>query len=812
MEVVNRLPAPTDPDAQDRLLESQRLLCASCVSEEDCEQAQTLLQQLASPLDEGGFDYYPALLTLASLSATGFEPAIEQDKPKAASLYLQFLAHEKSSELEYDLLEDAATALCNIIREGQSGFGAAEQAQLEELANGKSAGVVPFVATWTRFATHELERQIREANEDPKDKERRVAREAARDAWRKQELASQQKVAEDALARAEELQLEGNDLCRQGQLPGNAKGSILLAQALEIYGSAVDVLSECLAKGLTLVPDEANNVRRRRGTLQSNAAQVCLSRRDWRQAQQLAQAAMEDDPENSKSWFRRARAEIELREWTLAARTIDDALIRSRGRKGDDADANLLELWKLAEEVSKAMPDWKWSSSKPAKRSEEDFEKRLLGHWQYQSGKYEIEISPWGALIFKEENVKIDMMRKSKLSWRGEWEQIPGMYLKMSYDPGCDMVRTEFVPPDDMPEEQKWQGPTVFNAKRMAAPPKGPEPAEEEPPTPAAQEPSPPPRPAPVPPAPPPAPSTPDDAPRALWFSGHDELDGCYELLPEALQNDRPVYSRSEVVSDTSPAASGKLFLWYRGGNWGVTKSLQASSMAAPFLARCGDNLGRSRNPMDVRRPRWHVRKGRNQEDVAPNVSLTVDAPVTSVGKTGYPLGATAAADGDHSPVSTAATDSGSTTEVPADVGPPPASVEISGRVGAHEDVNGTYTLTPSSASGTPVYVHSERRLSLFLTAGYWVLAPELCAVPSALARCPSVAGVRSPLGCREPWEFLKGTNQIGHMVTIDTRTYVKDSAVLLRATRSSDEMPILAEAADAGQNAANDADIDEMD
>jgi len=686
MEVVSRLPAPKDPAALDRLLEAQKILCSSCVSEEDCQQAVILLQELGNPLDEGGFDYFPALLTLASLSATGFEPAIEQDRQKAASLYLQFLAHERSSELAADLLEEAATALCNIVREEKSGLGVAEQRRLEELGNGAGAGVVTSVATWARFSAHELDRQIREASEDPKDREKRLAREAAREAYRSEELVRQRGRCEDALARAEELQLEGNDLCRQGQLPGNAKGSALLAQAFELYGAAVSVLSECLNSGLHLVPEEANNVRRRRGTIQSNTAQVCISLRDWKEAQRQAQAAVEDDPENSKSWFRRARAEIELRDWNSAAQTVDEALKNSRGRKGDDADANMLELWKLAEEVSKALPDFKWSSSKPLpKKGSEDFELRLHGFWEYQGGKFEIKLTKFGALVFEEESVKIDLMKKSKLTWRGDFEMVPGMVLVVSYEPGCDMVKTEFIPPEDCPADQKWKGPTKFTAKRCAAPPKEPEPAEE--PVVAAPTPQ-------LPLAPkvplkigqtverrdrgepwgvglvtslkplqvtgipsdwpngyewhevrlattqvdpePPAPSVPDDAPRILWLSGHDGISGCYELVPEMLQNDRPVYRRIEGLAGALPVPSDDCFLWYRGGNWSVTKTLHASPLAAPFLARCGDASGRSRHPLDVRRPRWFVRRGRGQEDSDPAIRLSAAHP-SSADAAGYP-------------------------------------------------------------------------------------------------------------------------------------------------------------------------------
>lgn len=39
---------------------------------------------ITQPLQEGGFGYSPALLTLASLYETGYEPAIQQDAGQAA--------------------------------------------------------------------------------------------------------------------------------------------------------------------------------------------------------------------------------------------------------------------------------------------------------------------------------------------------------------------------------------------------------------------------------------------------------------------------------------------------------------------------------------------------------------------------------------------------------------------------------------------------------------------------------------------------------------------------------------------------------
>ena len=50
------------------------------------------------------------------------------------------------------------------------------------------------------------------------------------------------------------------------------------------------------------------------------------------------------------------------------------------------------------------------------------------------------------------------------------------------------------------------------------------------------------------------------------------------------------------------------------GGNWGVTSSLNASSLAAPFAVRCAD--ANALHPLQLRRrSKWYLRTGRNKED-----------------------------------------------------------------------------------------------------------------------------------------------------------------------------------------------------
>ena len=111
METVNRLPRPADPAALERLVEAQRLLCARAVSEEDCQEALSLLLELAKPVEEDGFGYAPALLTVASLYESGFEPGIARNMPQAARCYLALMESQiPSGTLGPELLEEAANS------------------------------------------------------------------------------------------------------------------------------------------------------------------------------------------------------------------------------------------------------------------------------------------------------------------------------------------------------------------------------------------------------------------------------------------------------------------------------------------------------------------------------------------------------------------------------------------------------------------------------------------------------------------------------------------------------------------------------
>lgn len=67
-----------------------------------------LLFSISFHFEEEGFGYSPALLTLASLYESGYEPAIQQDPGQAARHYMSLLQAQVGSQtLSNDLLEEA---------------------------------------------------------------------------------------------------------------------------------------------------------------------------------------------------------------------------------------------------------------------------------------------------------------------------------------------------------------------------------------------------------------------------------------------------------------------------------------------------------------------------------------------------------------------------------------------------------------------------------------------------------------------------------------------------------------------------------
>ena len=590
------------------------------MSEEDCQEALSLLLELAKPVEEEGFGYAPALLTVASLYESGFEPGIARNTPQAARCYLALMESQiPCATLGPELLEEAATQLCGLVKACKANLQDTEIRRLEELL--QKCEAQRGVAGWLRFAAAEAKRLWTEANEDLEVRERRLQREKTMREVRESQRQEQQQRAQEALQVAEEMRLQGNDAFRQGQLPGNAASKQHLLQAVELYAEAIRTLSRCLETGLAMVPEQAAELTKQRGLLRSNAAQVELSGQRWLEAAALARAALEDDPASLKSQHRLAKAQLGLGDWAEAAATVDQALLGLKSQAASEREAFTVELWKLAEQISEKLPEKVWSASKPEQRkAQDDYEKRLVGWWESPGSTFEIKLEPWGALVFKEDTMKIELMQKSKLRWRGEVEMISGMVLNLSYEPGSDVVVLEFIPPPDMPEKDQWSGPRRFTATRKAPATEAKE--EQKPKEEAAPE------------------LTPEvpavelqelpeqkraaeeeeeaaktlkallaEAPKEVFLSGHHaDIDGRYLLQPEEAQNQRPVYRRVEQ-------ASGERFLWFRGGNWGVTDALNASTLAAPFLARCPDTAP---HPLALRRrSRWYVRSGRGQEDVS---------------------------------------------------------------------------------------------------------------------------------------------------------------------------------------------------
>jgi len=376
----------------------------------------------------------------------------------------------------------------------------------------------------------------------------------------------------------------------------------------------------------------------------------------------------------------------------------------------------------------------------------------------------------------------------------GELEMISGMILNVSYEPGSDVLITEFIPPDDVPVEQQWKGPRTFTSHRVTQ-------QSAVPPTQESQK---------EPPQPPPTPAEPpepkeiampmaletsasppavleekegakamemDNIPTEVWLSGEEDgLHGRYELVSGQVLSNRPVYCRKQCESNGSSVPSRELFLWYRGGNWGVTTSLRSSPLAAPFLARCADLAGRSRHPLDVRRPRWYASRGaRAREEV--EVAIHINASAMS--SAGAPTVATS------SPSTLGGHCQGTAVDPVANEAP--EAIEVEGRVGQHAEVNGVYRASGSVWNRHPVYSKEAedadgQTIWLFFGHGRWLLAEDVCSLPRAIARSPESTVHPVAVGT---WEFLCNETVQGNMVSMQTRTYVVDRSVVLRVPSS---------------------------
>jgi len=664
-----------------------------------------------------------------------------------------------------------------------------------------------------------------DSREDPQVKEQREARRKARAEMRNQQLQFEKELAEDALARAEEIRQKGNDDYRQGQLPGNARSRDDFARAVRCYTRASTVLTECLDE-LKISDAEIVEVKKQRGLLFSNAAQVQLMLEKWEEAAELAENAIKDDPTGLKPKYRMVRAQVGLQNWEVAAKVADEALQSMKSRPAKEVDDLRLEFWALAETISKELPDFKWSVAKPMKEEkvEVDFEKRIVGKWDYgPPGKgqyYEIILEKWGALYWKEGDMRIDLLRKGKLRWRGEYEMVSGMVLLLSYEPGADIVVTEFIPPPDVPEEQKWTGPTKFTAKRLAEPEKAPEPeivTDLDPPPPpeevraipqhvdpeqtgkeaeeeaaAAQSQLP----------------LPQNTPQSLWLSGLGDCDGQYDILTE--EEAAPVSRSSGGPSKAVYCRQGGTpvrHLWYRGGNWVVTELLNLSSLASPALGRCPEPSGRCRHPMEVRRAKWWIRKGRNQEEMSSTAKLeaspTQTAAHNKTSQTSSSTSSTLTTTTTAAP--TAATLAGEGKEEDDNTLPP--TLYLAGREGTGNEVNGRYEMSHHTWAQKPVYVQvdppmpfdQEKPLSLFFDHGYWAIARGVSSLPKAVARCHPLSDSKHPADVQgAPWEFQCDNSELRAFMSTNTRKFMVDRWVKLETSPPDVSQPCTSKATNA--------------
>eukprot|EP00392_Amoebophrya_sp_AT5.2_P010112 g10165.t1 len=306
---------------------------------------------------------------------------------------------------------------------------------------------------------------------------------AAEEKRRKAENVKAERVAKKG--EADMLKQEANDLYSIGSVPGNAGGRKMLLDAARMYEKAAAVY-----------PHDYVYL--------SNASQAYVAAEEWSKAKERAEEALEvlskEEMETiarggsaggdsaagagaakfglpkCKLLARLGLAQIRLREFHPAAETLNTALRLSK------KDAHFLdEIWRICEQIPlpELPEDHEWAvTSGRLERLKPDYvamEKRICGKWEYHSvvqgtsttsggndvdpaskrtvkaNQFEIKfdlMNP-GRLLYCEEEVVVELMQDYLCQWHGDFTLIPGMVLKLDFDPARDALTVMFVPPSE---------------------------------------------------------------------------------------------------------------------------------------------------------------------------------------------------------------------------------------------------------------------------------------------------------------------------------------------------------------------------
>jgi len=626
----NTYPKPTSDEAVHLLAQSQRILTQKILDGDEADAALGMLQCL---VDDHG--YSAAWLSMAQIFTEGLHPDYGVDDGRAFEHLLQFL----KAELDSRLSDDVAQQLAAVAKDAGPKLVSSLDCLKELVGRCKRDSV----KSWLTLALMKAEEKrqaedpeyqarkarVEEARKHREEAEqRRAAEEAAR---REGDIQLQRQRLQEAIEDANKLKVAANDLFTAGNLPGAPADMSRRnrEEAAELYTQAIEALEEIVSEVETSVQQEG---RKTLSVICGNLAQLYISAQQWVEAEQAARRSSDADPSNIKARYRIARALVGRGQHQEAAPVIDSALA------GGNLGATQSDFWKLAETVDQALEGgFTWSAQKPKPgvdrdAREREMERRILGTWQYQpKSQFTLRVMPWGALLLCEDKMTVDMRRVSLLRWEGEFEKVPGFEVRIEYDPGTDILRTEFQPPAELAEEGvKEQGSHKFQARRVAeASGETPVPhfyqqgSTEEPvedgagrektgkPRQAVVETQPE---APRDPEPDPVAAQPAaEAPSCLEIVGHASITGTFRRTGEAF-NGQHVY----FCSDT------ERYLYFRGGSWGVAARVDHHPLAAPFAARLPD--ARCSHPAESRRQRWLLGTGA-EEHMSRDVVCRVAQP-----------------------------------------------------------------------------------------------------------------------------------------------------------------------------------------
>ncbi|CAD7954604.1 unnamed protein product [Amoebophrya sp. A120] len=325
---------------------------------------------------------------------------------------------------------------------------------------------------------------------------------------KKQQDEEARKLEAAKLDKAQGLKEQANDLYRLGIVPGNANGKKQLLEAAKIYEEAFEVVdradfvylsnaSQAYSKagewgkakekaelGLELVSKQEMDA-------------IASNKGGMNKSQRLQKFGLP----KKKLLSRLGLAQVRLGTHKAAAENLNQALslsvqldklrekstVTTKSKAVSEHESFCQEVWEICKEIPRGtLPEdheWAVTTGQLEKIHKPDYsqmEHRICGVWEYgvakakpgepnpaqqkknqkvevKKNQFKIEMVPdllTGKaikLLYREDEVTVELMQDYLCQWHGDFELIPGMLLKVEFEPSMDQLTVAFVPP---PEEE----------------------------------------------------------------------------------------------------------------------------------------------------------------------------------------------------------------------------------------------------------------------------------------------------------------------------------------------------------------------